>query len=68
MFVNSLKVNSVYENSISEFYQYSNIHGYDLYLYNKRYDYSRNIYYMKLDSILDIMIKALEKKTYEWIL
>jgi len=68
MFANKIPVNSIYENSINEFYQYSKYYGYDYYLYRYRYDFEREIYYVKLESILETMIKGLKENKYEWIL
>jgi len=63
----NVKVNSVYENAISEFYQYANIHHYHFNPYSIRYDSSREIVYMKLYSVLESLIKGLKEKTYDWI-
>jgi hypothetical protein len=67
MFANKINVNSVYENSVSEFYQYCRYYGYGFYLYQNRYDYGRSIYFMKLDYLVETMILALKENKYEWI-
>jgi len=64
----NIKVNSIYENAISEFYQYANIHHYHFHPYAIRYDSSREICYMKLLSVMESIIKGLKEKTYDWIL
>jgi len=51
-FVNEVKVNSMYENGISELYQYAKIHGYDFYVDHVVYDTDREIYYMKTNTII----------------
>ncbi|ORX58452.1 hypothetical protein BCR36DRAFT_276944 [Piromyces finnis] len=62
-----IKSNTEVENSISEAYQYSKIHGYEFQLYSERYDTERAIYYMKLHSILESLIIGLKEKKYDWI-
>jgi len=68
MFSNKIDVNSVYENAISEFYQYAKYHGYKFELNRYRYDTEREIFYMKLNMIIEYLIKSLKEKTYDWIL
>ncbi|OUM61385.1 hypothetical protein PIROE2DRAFT_62553 [Piromyces sp. E2] len=64
----NIKVNSIYENAISEFFQYSNIHNYHFHPYYIRYDSSREMCYMKLLTVLESLIKGLKEKSYDWIL
>jgi len=66
-FADKIKENSVYENSISEFYQYSKIHGYQFLLKRNKYDYTRDTLYMKLYSLLEIMLDGLKNNKYDWI-
>ncbi|OUM61502.1 hypothetical protein PIROE2DRAFT_12503 [Piromyces sp. E2] len=68
MFSNAVKPNSIYENAIGAFYQYSKIHGYDLHHYSYRYDVERQIFFMKLNSIIETLIIGLKEKKYDWIL
>jgi len=67
MFSNVVKPNSIYENAISSFYQYSKIHGYDLECNHYRYDNERQIFFMKLNSVIEKIIIGLKEKTYDWI-
>jgi len=67
MFSNKIVVNSVYENAISEFYQYSKYHGYKLVLNRNRYDTEREIFYMKINTVIENLIKCLQEKSYDWI-
>ena len=66
--MDKFKVNSIYENALSEIYQYSKIHGYDLYVDHFVYDTDREIYYMKTNTIIKYLMKFLEEKSYDWIL
>jgi len=66
-FLNSIKPNTIYEHAISELYQYADIHGYSFLLNSKRYDNERNIYYMKLHSVIEAIIHGLKTKDYDWI-
>jgi len=68
MFSNKIDVNSVYENAISEFYQYSKFYGYKFVLNRNRYDTEREVFYMKLNTLIENLIKGLKEKTYDWIL
>ena len=68
MFSNKIVVNSVYENAISEFYQYSKYYGYKFVLNRYRYDNEREIFYMKLNMLIENLIKCLKEKSYDWIL
>jgi len=67
MYANKVKVNSLYENAISEFYQYADIHGYKFMFSRERYDTARDLFYMKLHVITEAIIKGLKEKEYEWI-
>jgi len=67
MFSNIIKVNSIYENAISAFYQYSNIHGYDFQFNHYRYDTERQVFFMKLNSVLEKIIIGLKEKKYDWV-
>jgi len=67
MFANAVKPNSVYENAISEFYQYAQIHGYNFEFYNRRFDNERDIYFMKLNCVIDKMFEAIKDQKYDWI-
>jgi len=67
MFNNKIDVNSVYENAISEFYQYSKYYGYKFVLNRYRYDNEREIFYMKLNMLIENLIKCLKEKSYDWI-
>jgi len=68
MFSNVIKVNSIYENAISAFYQYAKIHGYEFQYNHYRYDTERQIFFMKLNSVLEKIIVGLKEKKYDWIL
>jgi len=68
MFSNSVGVNSVYENAISEFYQYAKYHGYEFVINRNRYDSEREIFYMKINTIIENLIKCLQEKSHDWIL
>ncbi|ORX61135.1 hypothetical protein BCR36DRAFT_273708 [Piromyces finnis] len=67
MFSNIIKVNSIYENAISEFYQYASIHGYVFQFNSFKYDTERQVFFMKLNSILEKMITGLKEKNIDWI-
>jgi len=67
MYSNVIKPNSIYENAISSFYQYSKIHGYDFEYNHYRYDTERQIFFMKLNSVLEKIIIGLKEKKYDWI-
>jgi len=56
------------ENSVSEFYQYSKIHGYDFYFSSNNYTPGREIYFMKLNIIIEKLIEGLKTLKYDWIL
>ncbi|ORX65230.1 hypothetical protein BCR32DRAFT_297784 [Anaeromyces robustus] len=67
MFRDSITSNSIDENSVSEFYQYAKIHGYDFYYETYNYIPYRSIFFMKLFSIIERMIEGLKQKKYDWI-
>jgi len=67
MFANIIKPNSIYENSISEFYQYADVHGYEFFFYNKRYDTQTNLFYMKLHALIETIVVGLKTKKFDWI-
>jgi len=67
MFSNHINPNSIYENAISSFYQYAQIHGYEFQFNNYRYDTERQVFFMKLNSILEKVIIGLKEKKYDWI-
>jgi len=67
MFTNKIEVNSIYENAISEFYQYSKYHGYKFVINRVRYDSERQTFYMKINTIIENLIKCLKDKSYDWI-
>eukprot|EP00833_Pecoramyces_ruminatium_P017266 jgi/Orpsp1_1/1191298/evm.model.d7180000084786.1 len=67
MYSNIIKPNSIYENAVSSFYQYSKIHGYDFEFNHYRYDTERQIFYMKLNSVLEKIIIGLKEKKYDWV-
>jgi len=67
MFANRIDPNSLFEHSISEFYQYCKIHGYKFIFNSKRYDDGRDLYYMKLHVLIEAIIKGLKTKEYDWI-
>jgi len=66
-FINKANVNSIYENAISEFYQYADIHGYKFIPNRVRYDKGRDIYYMKLHVLVEAVINGLKHKEYDWV-
>jgi len=68
MFANRIDPNSLFEHSVSEFYQYCKIHGYKFIFNSKRYDDGRDLYYMKLHVLIEAIIKGLKTKEYDWIL
>jgi len=67
-FYNNVKVNSIHEHSINEFYQYSKIHGYNFQFENINYTPDREIYFMKFNTIIEKLIEGLKYKKYDWIL
>ncbi|ORX86843.1 hypothetical protein BCR32DRAFT_289774 [Anaeromyces robustus] len=67
MFTDRINVNTIYENAISEFYQYCKIHNYTLMLNTQRYDTETSIFYMKLHVIKEAIVKGLKTHKYDWI-
>jgi len=67
-FYDTVISNSIQEHSISELYQYSNIHGYEFQYTNFNYIPERNIYFMKCQTIIDKLIEGLKFKNIDWIL
>jgi len=67
MYYNKIKPNTAAENAVSAFYQYSKIHGYDFQFNSYRYDTERQIFYMKLNSVLENIYIGLKEKKYDWI-
>ena len=67
-FSDRINVNTIYENALSELYQYADYHEYE-FIYNyKNYDKKREIYYMKLHVVNEAIIQGLKTKAYDWIL
>lgn len=62
-----IKENSIHERSINAFQKYAEIYNYKLFIENETYDNEREIYYMKLNTITEYLIKGLKEKTYDWI-
>jgi len=67
MYSDVIKSNTIYEHAISDFYQYSDIHGYKFILNSDGYDDEREIYYMKLHVVLEAIVNGLKNKEYDWI-
>jgi len=67
MFADNVKEDSIYEHAISQFAQYSDIHNYQFFLDTKVIDPERQIFYMKLYSIMKHLMEGLETKAYDWI-
>jgi len=67
MFADNVKEDSIYEHAISEFAQYADIHNYQFFLDNKVMDHERQIFYMKLYSIMKHIMNGLETNAYDWI-
>jgi len=67
MFANHIEPNSIYENSISEFYQYAAINNYSFLLNNVKYDNDRSLYYMKTNTIIEAITYGLKTKEYDWV-
>eukprot|EP00833_Pecoramyces_ruminatium_P002279 jgi/Orpsp1_1/1176311/evm.model.c7180000057141.1 len=66
-FYNDIKVNTIQESSISEIYQYANIHGYDFELNSLNYSPGREIFFMKLFTVIEKILEGLKYKKYDWI-
>lgn len=67
-FYNGVKSNSIQEHSVSEFYQYANIHHYDFHLNNINYIPGRQIYFMKFYTLIEKIIEGLKEKKYDWLM
>jgi len=66
-FYDEIDSNSIQEHSISEFYQYANIHGYEFELKNVNYIPERVVYFMKLQALIDKLIEGLKYNKSDWI-
>ncbi|KAG4093208.1 hypothetical protein H8356DRAFT_1048726 [Neocallimastix lanati (nom. inval.)] len=67
MYSETVKVNSFVEHAISEFFQYSNIHGYRFLFNNQRYDREKEPFYMKIHVITEAILRGLKEKEYDWV-
>jgi len=67
MYADNIESNSIYEHAVSEFYQYSDIHGYKFILNTKKYDDERKVFYMKLYVVQEAIIEGLKNKEYDWV-
>jgi len=67
MFANYVKVNTIYENAISEFYQYANFYNYRLLFNEINYNKDKEIFYMKISVIIEALIEGMKTKLYDWI-
>jgi len=67
MFSNFIEPNSIFENAISEFYQYADIHNYEFFFNKKKYDNDRSTYYMKINSLIEAIIYGLKTGEFNWI-
>ncbi|ORX45581.1 hypothetical protein BCR36DRAFT_585606 [Piromyces finnis] len=68
MFANKIESNSIYENAISEFYQYTDIHNYKFFLNRVKYDNERSTFYMKINTLIEVVIQGLKTKACDWVL
>jgi len=66
-FYDEIDSNSIQEHSISEFYQYANIHGYEFELKTLNYIPERVVYFMKLEALIDKLIEGLKYNKFDWI-
>jgi len=66
-FYDGIEYNSIYEHSVSEFYQYANIHGYEFQFTNFNYIPESNIFFMKFQTIIDKLIEGLKYGNIDWI-
>ncbi|ORX42278.1 hypothetical protein BCR36DRAFT_407095 [Piromyces finnis] len=66
-FYDNIKSNTIQEHSVSEFYQYSNIHGYEYSLSTYNYIPDRAIYFMKFQPIIEKLMEGLKNDSYDWI-
>lgn len=68
MYSDNLKQGSVYEKAVNDFKKYSERYNYEFFFNNKTYNVDREVYYMKLYSLIEFIIKGLNEETYDWIL
>ncbi|KAG4089179.1 hypothetical protein H8356DRAFT_1055489 [Neocallimastix lanati (nom. inval.)] len=66
-FYNSIKVNTIEEHSVSEFYQYAKIHGYDFTFENLNYVAGRQIYFVKIYNLIYKIMEGLKYNKYNWV-
>jgi len=67
-FSNRIAENSIEEYSVNEFFQYANMHGYDYELHEVNFVPIRQIYFVKLYSVLEMIMRDLKEKKYgRWI-
>jgi len=59
--------NTIQEHSVSELYQYANIHGYEFEFSKFNYIPERIVFFMKIQTIIDKLIEGLKYKKYDWI-
>jgi len=67
MFTDKINVNTIYENAISEFYQYCKIHNYTMFLNTQKYDTETSVFYMKLHVVKEAIIRGLKTHEFDWI-
>jgi len=67
MFADKVKEETIYDHAISQFAQYADVHNYKFFLEQKVIDPERPIFYMKLYSVLEYVMKGLKDKSYEWV-
>eukprot|EP00833_Pecoramyces_ruminatium_P001653 jgi/Orpsp1_1/1175685/evm.model.c7180000054831.1 len=67
MFAVNIIPNSLYENAISEFYQYADIHGYKFIFNDNAYDDGRDLFFMKLHVVSEAIVEGLKTEEYDWI-
>jgi len=66
-FYDNIESNSVQEHSVSELYQYANIHGYEFEYSKLNYMPERSVYFMKIAIIIEKLLEGLKYKKYNWI-
>jgi len=66
-FYDGIKSNSLQEHSVSELYQYANIHGYEFEFSSYNYIPESVIFFMKIQTIIQKLIEGLKYKKYDWI-
>jgi len=66
-FYNEIKSNTLQEHSVSEFYQYANIHNYEYQHYHINYVPERQIYFMKFYVLIEKLIEGLKNKSIDWL-